>query len=114
MIETVFIILSTILFLANACRTLKNIIMNGLNLYDYDARQMDGILARFVGVDAHPENCYSWSPYAYVGGNESKTSDYKIPVGAPYSAPSQKTNVAPETKNNLIRIFLDIFNVIIN
>lgn len=52
--------------------------------------------------------------YAYVGGNESKTSDYKIPVGAPYSAPSQKTNVAPETKNNLIRIFLDIFNVIIN
>lgn len=43
-----------------------------------------------------------------------KISDYKIPVGAPYSAPSQKTNVAPETKNNLIRIFLDIFNVIIN
>lgn len=92
MIETVFIILSTILFLANACRTLKNIIMNGLNLYDYDARQMDGILARFVGVDAHPENCYSWSPYAYVCicRRESKTSDYKIPVGTQYSAPSPK------------------------
>lgn len=43
--------------------------MNGLNLYDYDARQMDGVLGRFVGVDAHAENCYSWSPYAYVGGN---------------------------------------------
>lgn len=90
--------------------------MNGLNLYDYDARQMDGVLGRFVGVDAHAENCYSWSPYAYVCicRRESKISDYRIPVGAPYSAPSQKTNVAPETKNNLIRIFLDIFNMIIN
>ena len=48
---------------------------NGLNLYDYDARQMDGALGRFIGVDAHAENYYSWSPYVYVGGNPLKCTD---------------------------------------
>lgn len=43
-----------------------------------------------------------------------KISDCKVPVGTLYSTSSQRTNVAPETKNNLIRIFLDIFNMIVN
>lgn len=42
---------------------------NGLNLYDYEARQMDGALGRFTGVDAMAEKYYSISPYMYVGNN---------------------------------------------
>ena len=48
---------------------------NGLNLYDYEARQMDGVLGRFTGIDPHTENYYSWSPYVYVGNNPLKYID---------------------------------------
>ena len=42
---------------------------NGLNLYDYDARQMDATLGRFTSVDPMAEKYYSVSPYVYCGNN---------------------------------------------
>ena len=42
---------------------------NGLNLYDYEARQMDVICGRFTRVDPMAEKCYSWSTYAYCLSN---------------------------------------------
>lgn len=48
---------------------------NGLNLYDYDARQMDVISRRFTSVDPMSEKYYHWSPYAYCMGNPLKHID---------------------------------------
>jgi len=42
---------------------------NGLNLYDYDARQMDIIFGRFISVDPMAEKYYSISPYVYCSNN---------------------------------------------
>lgn len=42
---------------------------NGLNLYDYGARQMNIISGRFTSVDPMEEYFYSWSPYAYCMNN---------------------------------------------
>lgn len=42
---------------------------NGLNLYDYDARQMDIIFGRFTSVDPMAEKYYSISPYVYCSNN---------------------------------------------
>jgi len=43
--------------------------MHGINLYDYHARQYDAVLGRFMSIDPHSENYYSWSPYAYCANN---------------------------------------------
>ena len=43
--------------------------MNGLDLYDYGARWMDGALGRFTTMDPLCEKYYGISPYAYCGGN---------------------------------------------
>jgi RHS repeat-associated protein len=40
---------------------------NGLNLYDFEARQMDGL--RFTTMDPLAEKYYSMSPYAYCSAN---------------------------------------------
>ncbi|MCM1722955.1 RHS repeat domain-containing protein, partial [Bacteroides ovatus] len=48
---------------------------NGLNLYDYDARQMDIIFGRFTSVDPMAEKYYHWSPYAYCMDNPLKYID---------------------------------------
>lgn len=42
---------------------------NGLNLYDYDARQMDVIFGRFTSVDPMAEKYYSVSLYVYCSNN---------------------------------------------
>lgn len=42
---------------------------NGLDIYDYDARQMEATLGRFTSVDPMAEKYYSVSPYAYCGNN---------------------------------------------
>lgn len=42
---------------------------NGLNLYDYDARQMNAAFGRFTGVDPLTEKFHSISPYAYCANN---------------------------------------------
>jgi len=39
---------------------------NGLNLYDYDARQMDIVFGRFTSIDPMTEKYYSISPYIYI------------------------------------------------
>ena len=48
---------------------------NGLNLYDYDARQMDATLGRFTSVDPMAEYYYCWSPYAYCMNNPINVVD---------------------------------------
>ena len=42
---------------------------NGVNLYDYDARQMDIVSGRFTSVDPMAEKYYNWSPYVYCANN---------------------------------------------
>ncbi|MFV0587800.1 RHS repeat-associated core domain-containing protein [Bacteroides reticulotermitis] len=42
---------------------------NGLNLYDYEARQLDLGVPRFTTIDPLAEKYYSISPYVYVGNN---------------------------------------------
>ncbi|MBP1616079.1 MAG: hypothetical protein H6Q13_3527, partial [Bacteroidetes bacterium] len=47
----------------------------GLNLYDYSARLMDPVLARFSTMDPKSEKCYNWSPYLYCKNNPIKYID---------------------------------------
>ncbi len=54
---------------------------NGLNLYDYHARQYDPALGRFTTMDPLAEQYYSTSPYAYCGNNPVKYTD---PTGMAY------------------------------
>ena len=42
---------------------------NGLNLYDYGARQYDPMLGRFTTADPMAEKYYSLSPYQYAANN---------------------------------------------
>lgn len=48
---------------------------NGLNLYDYDTRQMDIALGRFTSIDPMAEKYYGWSPYVYCANNPLKYID---------------------------------------
>ncbi|MBR5550974.1 MAG: hypothetical protein IKV83_03535, partial [Muribaculaceae bacterium] len=43
--------------------------MNGLDLYDFHARQYDPVLGRFTTPDPHSEKYYHQSPYAYCASN---------------------------------------------
>ncbi|MBR4886393.1 MAG: RHS repeat-associated core domain-containing protein [Muribaculaceae bacterium] len=43
--------------------------MNGLDLYDFHARQYDPVLGRFTTPDPHSEKYYHISPYAYCASN---------------------------------------------
>ncbi|MEY8709074.1 RHS repeat-associated core domain-containing protein, partial [Bacteroides faecichinchillae] len=38
---------------------------NGLNCYDYGARQYDAVLGRWTTVDPMSEKCYKYSPFIY-------------------------------------------------
>jgi hypothetical protein len=49
--------------------------MNGLNTYDYGARQHDPILARWDRIDPLCEKYYNISPYAYCANNPVKFVD---------------------------------------
>ncbi|NDW19461.1 RHS repeat-associated core domain-containing protein [Dysgonomonas sp. 216] len=49
--------------------------MNGLNLYDFHARQYDSALGRFTSMDPLAEKYYSTSPYAYCLNNPLKYID---------------------------------------
>uniref|UniRef100_UPI00189ED33D RHS repeat domain-containing protein n=1 Tax=Bacteroides sp. 1001136B_160425_E2 TaxID=2787083 RepID=UPI00189ED33D len=48
---------------------------NGLNLYDYDARQMDIVSGRFTSVDPMAEQYYNLSPYVYCMNNPTNLVD---------------------------------------
>ena len=48
---------------------------NGLNLYDYEARQMEAICGRFTGIDPMAEKYYAISPYVYCANNPLKYID---------------------------------------
>lgn len=50
---------------------------NVLNLYDYDARQMDVVYGRFTSVDPMSEKYYSWPPYVYCVDNPIRGFDLK-------------------------------------
>lgn len=43
--------------------------MNGLDIYDFEARQYDSLLGRFTTLDPKCEKSYDISPYAYCLGN---------------------------------------------
>ena len=49
--------------------------MHGLNFYDYGARQYDPLLCRFTMPDAHSEDYFAVSPYAYCLNNPVKNID---------------------------------------
>ena len=49
--------------------------MQGLNLYDYSARQYDPAVCQFTSMDPLCEKYYHLSPYAYCGGNPVKYVD---------------------------------------
>ena len=42
---------------------------NGLDLYDFHARQMEPMLGRFTTMDPMAEKYYNMSPYGYTGNN---------------------------------------------
>ncbi|GAE82768.1 DUF6443 domain-containing protein [Bacteroides reticulotermitis] len=48
---------------------------NGLNLYDYEARQLDLSVPSFTTIDPMAEMYYNISPYAYVANNPIKHID---------------------------------------
>ena len=48
---------------------------NELNLYDYDARQMDFVAGRFTTIDPLAQKFYSLSPYSYCANNPIKYID---------------------------------------
>ena len=58
---------------------------NGLNMYDYSARQMDFALPGFTTVDPLAEKFYSISPYVYCLNNPIRLidPDGKAPMGGP-------------------------------
>ena len=49
--------------------------MNGLDLYDFHARQYDPVLGRFTTPDPLSEKYYHISPYAYCLNNPIKLID---------------------------------------
>ena len=57
---------------------------NGLNWYDYDARQMEVVSGRFTSIDPMAEKYYSWSPYSYCLGNPIKFVDPTGTFTSPY------------------------------
>lgn len=48
---------------------------NGLNWYDYDARQMEAVSGRFTSIDPMAENYCVISPYIYCNNNPVKYID---------------------------------------
>ena len=48
---------------------------NGLDLYDFHARQMEPVLGRFTTMDPLAEKYYGMSPYGYCAGNPLKFVD---------------------------------------
>lgn len=64
--------------------------MQGLNTYDYGARQYDPVLARWDRIDPHCESYYNTNPYAYANNNPIWFVDvdgkdwysYRTPEGA--------------------------------
>jgi len=50
--------------------------MNGLDWYDYGARQMSPDIGRFTTMDPMAEKYYSVSPYAYCGNNPIRYNDF--------------------------------------
>jgi RHS repeat-associated protein len=49
--------------------------MHGLNLYDFDARQLDKVIPRFTAMDPLAEKYYNISSYAYCGNNPVRFID---------------------------------------
>ena len=49
--------------------------MNGLDLYDFHARQYDPVLGRFTTPDPLSEKYYHLSPYAYCASNPLRYID---------------------------------------
>ncbi|WP_280673751.1 MULTISPECIES: RHS repeat domain-containing protein [unclassified Dysgonomonas] len=65
--------------------------MNGLNLYDFHARQYDPAVGRFTSIDPMAEMYYSISPYAYCDNNPLKFID---PTGMSIYTTTDPGNIA--------------------
>lgn len=57
---------------------------NGLDWYDYGARQMEVDKGRFIAIDPMMEKFYNWSPYNYCFGNPIKYIDPNGALTSPY------------------------------
>ena len=68
--------------------------MLGVNLMDFEARQLDAAIPRFTTMDPLAEKYYSISPYAYVANNPLKYIDpdgkqIGFPMNTPFGTPEQ-------------------------
>ena len=64
--------------------------MNGLDLYDFHARQYDPVLGRFTTPDPLSEKYYHLSPYAYCASNPLRYID---PTGKYFIDDTQAKNI---------------------
>jgi RHS repeat-associated protein len=77
--------------------------MNGLNLYDFEARTYDPAVGRFLSVDPMAEKYYHISPYAYCSNNPvnridpNGMDDYSINLKG-------KIELIKETKDEMDRL----------
>ena len=75
--------------------------MNGLDLYDFHARQYDPVLGRFTTPDPLSEKYYHLSPYAYCASNPLRYID---PTG-------MEIFINDENRQNEFKLsMLDVFN----
>ncbi|MDH6355879.1 RHS repeat-associated protein [Dysgonomonas sp. PH5-45] len=65
--------------------------MNGLNLYDFHARQYDPAIGRFTSIDPMAEKYFGWSPYVYCKNNPLKYIDLDGKETYIYYVGSKKT-----------------------
>ena len=75
--------------------------MNGLDFYDFHARQYDLVLGRFTTPDPLSERYYHLSPYAYCASNPLRYID---PTG-------MEIFINDENSQNEFKLsMLDVFN----
>ena len=72
--------------------------MQGLNLYDYSARQYDPAVCQFTSIDPLCEKYYHISPYIYCGGNPVNRID---PDGMDIWELDKKGNVVWKEKSEV-------------
>lgn len=92
---------------------------DGLNLYDYHARQMDPGTGRFTTMDPKAEKYYGVSPYAYCNNNPMRFIDptgmfYGDPLIPPFQRRSYQGNIFSKAYSFAYNTGASITNIPIN